>query len=69
MQFSVHFCQHPPLCHSLKVPPSFASTASSNELGWQVDGGRRAGGDEGMWTKKRPNKDSNVLIAVLPEIK
>lgn len=49
--------------------PSSPSTASSNELGWQADGRRRAGSDEGMWTKKRPNKDSNVLIAVLPEIK
>lgn len=54
--------------HSQSLPPSL-STASSNELGWQVDGGRLAGGDEGTWTKKRPNKDSNVLIAVLPEIK
>lgn len=54
--------------HAQSLLPS-TCTASSNELGWQVDGGRRAGGDEGMWTKKRPNKDSNVLIAVLPEIK
>lgn len=33
------------------------------------DSGWRAVGNKGMWTKKRSNEDSNVLIAVLPEIK
>lgn len=38
--------------------------------GRRMAGGRRqTGGDKGMWTKNKADEDSNVLIAVLPEIK